>query len=40
MVNDCLPTGKKLPGHNGLAALSAAQFAPVFSAKGLINHIF
>jgi hypothetical protein len=40
MVNDCLPTGKILPGHNGLAALSAARFAPVFLAKHLINHLF
>jgi hypothetical protein len=40
MVNDCLPTGKKLPGHNGLAALSAVQSAPVFLAKHLINHLF
>jgi hypothetical protein len=40
MVNDCLPSGKILPGHNGLAALSALLFAPVFSAKHLINQIF
>jgi hypothetical protein len=40
MVNDCLPSGKILPGHNGLAALSAAPFAPVFLAKRLINHLF
>jgi len=40
MVNDCLPSGKILPGHNGLAALSALRFAPVFLAKRLINHIF
>jgi hypothetical protein len=40
MVNDCLPTGKNLPGHNRMAALSAALFAPVFSVKGLINHLF
>jgi hypothetical protein len=40
MVNDCLPSGKKLPGHNGLAALSALPFGPVFSVKYLINHIF
>jgi hypothetical protein len=40
MVNDCLPSGKILPGHNGLAALSALLGAPVFSVKHLINHIF
>jgi hypothetical protein len=40
MVNDCLPSGKILPGHNGLAALSALPSAPVFLAKRLINHLF
>jgi hypothetical protein len=40
MVNDCLPSGKILPGHNGLAALSALPGAPVFSVKPLINHLF
>jgi hypothetical protein len=40
MVNDCLPSGKILPGHNGLAALSALLWTPVFSAKHLINHLF
>jgi hypothetical protein len=40
MVNDCLPSGKILPGHNGLAALSALRAEAVFLAKHLINHIF
>jgi hypothetical protein len=40
MVNDCFPTGKKLPGSNGLAALSAVPFVPAFSVKQLINHVF
>jgi hypothetical protein len=40
MVNDCLPSGKILPGHNGLAALSAVPRAAVISDKHLINHLF
>jgi hypothetical protein len=40
MVNDCLPSGKILPGHNDLAALSALPPVPVFLAKQLINHPF
>jgi hypothetical protein len=39
MVNDYLPAGKNLPGHNRLAALSAAPRAAVFSVKPLINRI-
>jgi hypothetical protein len=40
MVNDCLPSGKILPGHNDLAALSALPKAAVFLVKYLINHLF
>jgi hypothetical protein len=40
MVNDCLPSGKILPGHNGLAALSAVPQAAAISDKHLINHLF
>jgi hypothetical protein len=35
-----LSRGKKLPGDNGLAALSAPPSGGVISAKHLINHIF
>jgi hypothetical protein len=40
MVNDCLRTGKKLPGHKHIATLSAGAAARVFSPKQLINHNF
>jgi hypothetical protein len=40
MVNDCFPTGKKLPGHKHLAALSARQEEYRELPKRLINHDF
>src|SRR3954471_16686429 len=40
MVNDCLRTGKKLPGHNHIAPVSAGSECTAFSLKWLINRNF
>src|SRR3954469_16402677 len=40
MVNDCLRTGKKLPGHKHIAPVSAGSECTAFSLKWLINRNF